>query len=226
MLKKYQINIFKQHSTGGRLESSLVSEVLTFSRTFDFGSVKGHLEGLKLVDSEREAMELLKQVFGEDDRQIKMLSCMLMCAADLFERYQENGIPQTIYFEMMKCFPRFIEECKAIDGRYAFDRDWWMSRQVGGRLFRIGELEYEMTKMKGRMEISIHIPSDADFSDEKCDESIEAATKFFEKHFPEFSNGDYVCHSWLLAPALRGLLPEKSAPPTGVMSRRRQVGAS
>lgn len=192
------------------LQEEIQREVEAFCQSFDFGTVKGYLDQLKRADGEREAREQLKQRFKEDGRQIKMLSCMLVCAADLFEWYQENGIPETIFYDTMKCFPRFIEECRAIDGSYAFDREWWTSRQVGGRLFRIGQLEFEMKRSEDHPVISIHIPSDADFSEETCDGSIEAAMKFFEEHFPEFSDVDYICNSWLLAPALRGLLPEES----------------
>ena len=76
--------------------------------------------------------------------------------------------------------------------------------------FRIGELEYEMKQTKTGKQISIHIPSDAVLTKEKCDASLEESKAFFARHFPEYQDKDYVCHSWLLDPVLRELLPPGS----------------
>lgn len=73
-------------------------------------------------------------------------------------------------------------------------------------MFRIGELEYEMKHINDKPVIDIHIPSDADFSKNACDESLNFAHRFFAKFFPEYENCEYRCHSWLLAPELRNML--------------------
>ena len=78
------------------------------------------------------------------------------------------------------------------------------------KLFRIGELEYEMTNWKSEPVISIHIPSDSDILHEKCVESIKQAKDFFIKYFPDYSNCKYICDSWLLSPTLKELLPGTS----------------
>lgn len=195
---------------GIQLQPEVADEVLEFYGAFDFSSIRPHLDGLKDMATEAGARRALEQSLGQDERKFKMLTCMLVCAVDLYAWYQENGISDAIFFDTMKCFPRFLEECRQMDGRYAFDREWWTARQIGGRLFRIGELEYEISRMDQKPVVSIHIPSDAVLSEENCDASLRRAGEFMAEHFAELSAADYVCDSWLLAPELRQMLSEGS----------------
>ena len=74
-----------------------------------------------------------------------------------------------------------------------------------------GELEYEKVEdeKEGRY-ISIHIPSDADMKEENLRKSLQEAGEFFQKYYPGWSRLPYKCCSWLLSPALKGLLGEGS----------------
>lgn len=200
------------------LQPEIEEEVLAFCASFDMEAVRDELEKLKDMEQEKEARSRLNRLFsdlapGENDRHVPMLACMLTCAAELFYWYETWGISETIFTETMKCFPRFIGECREITGRYAFDREWWTARQIGGRLFRLGALEYETTVRDGRPVISIHIPSDADLSGDSCEKSIAMAQEFFRRHagaFPGYDTAPRICHSWLLAPELEGLLEKES----------------
>ncbi len=195
------------------LQQEIRRPVLEFCEGFDFESVRELLEGLQHMEMEKEARERLKAELGPDPGQVKMLACFLWAAKERYLWYRELGIPESVFVDTMKSFPRFIGECKEITGEYAFDREWWTARQIGGRLFRLGELEYEMTRWNGQPVLSVHIPSDADFTEKKCDGSIRMAREFFhlhKKHFPEYADAEYICHSWLLAPELRELLEPNS----------------
>ena len=153
-----------------------------------------------------EARIELQAMLGEDEEHIKILSCMLKASADLYDLYKEKGISDKIYFDTMKCYTRFIDETFKITGKLYFDRYWWTTRQAGGHLFRIGELEYEIKPMKGDMAIHLHIPSDADFSPRAVDHSLECAGNFFAEHYPEIADKKYYCHSWLLDGTLKEML--------------------
>lgn len=192
------------------LQKDVYEAVEKFSSAFDFESVREDLEGLKDRNSMTEALEHLREALGEDEKKIKILSCMLKCAAEAYGTYQELGIGDDIYAATMKCFTRFIGECKRITGEYAFDREWWTARQVGCMLFRIGQLEYEMEHLDGEPVISIHIPSDADISEEACSASIAAAKRFFARFFKEYADSCYICDSWLMSPVLSDMLPPDS----------------
>lgn len=172
-------------------------------------AVEGNRELIALLtcpDRAEEAYEALAKRLGDDD--MAMLACQLEAAAICFDRYTVLGVSDKIMVDTMKCFSRFLGETKAMTGLDKFDREWWTWRQISGRLFRIGELEYE--RIPETKEISLHIPSDAVFTPENVDVSLDEAKAFFRRFFPEYADSDYVCHSWLLAPKLQELLPESS----------------
>lgn len=148
----------------------------------------------------------LAAALGDNDMAI--LACQLEAAALYYDRHLEKGVSSRILIDTLKCFSRFLGETFLMTGQWKFDREWWTWRQVSGLLFRIGELEYEMLPNTG--EISLHIPSDAAFTPENVDASLAAARAFFAEFFPDYRDADYVCHSWLMSPVLKELLPEGS----------------
>ena len=58
--------------------------------------------------------------------------------------------------------------------------------------------------------IGIHIPSDVDFSPSAIDNSLASAKHFFATYYPELSNAEYRCHSWLLDRQLKEMLNDNS----------------
>ena len=155
--------------------------------------------------------EIHGQEKPEDDNGAGILIRQLMIAADSRKYGAWRDIPEEIWMETMKCFPRFISEHRRSYGRDGFDRYGWTTRQIGAKLFRIGELEYELTEDKeGRKEIGLHIPSDAKLEAERMNASLEKADAFIRERFPEWAGAPKTCESWLLSPALKDLLPEGS----------------
>ena len=138
------------------------------------------------------------------------------------ERYRREGIQENVFRSTMDCFRRFLEETHARTGQWAFDRGFWTWRQTAGLLFRLGTLEFEYRRMRPGPQpegieaeapvLSVHIPSDAVLEREKLDSSYNMALRFFsqERRCPWGRPRAMVCSSWLLAPALDGLLPENS----------------
>ncbi len=120
-------------------------------------------------------------------------------------------MPEDIWIETMKAFPRFISEHRRSCGCDGFDRYGWTVRQVGARLFRIGELEYELAENEpGKREISVHIPSDAKLEPDRMNASLSRADAFLREYFPDWAALPKTCESWLLSPALKELLPPDS----------------
>ena len=139
----------------------------------------------------------LKERLTEDKDGFQMLRIML-CAALVTEGlYQTKGISEEIFIATMKCFTRFVCEHKESYGTYGFDRGFWTGRQLSLTLFRLGELEFETNG-------GVHIPSDADLSDDKVDASFSAARAFFPEGL------EFACDSWMLSPALEKLLKPDS----------------
>ena len=164
----------------------------------------------------------LKEKYAPDADGMKILACMMRAMQDSYALYIEEKIPEKIFADTMKCFTRFLKEHGVSFGCCGFDRDFWTGRQLSLLLFRLGELEFEIVSEDGeKAELSedekhshyllhVHIPSDADLSPERCDESFRMAEQFFAEYFPETAGSKFACDSWLLSPALKELLPEES----------------
>ncbi len=138
------------------------------------------------------------------------LARQLIEALDSREKGAWKNLPKDVWLDTMKCFTRFAEEHFRSTGAYAFDRGWWTTRQVGARLFRVGELEYELREQDGRRWIALHIPSDTRLTPDRLNDSVSRARLFLKEYFPEWADLPMQCHSWLMSPKLQELLPEGS----------------
>lgn len=152
----------------------------------------------------------LVNCLGKDSDNMKMLMCQLVCACRDYDRYKELGISDEVYFDTMRCFTRFLGERRMRTGEILFDRGWWTYHQVSMVLFRIEELEYELTNFEGKDAVSIHIPSDAAFVPENVEVSLRLAADFIQRVYPEYAQAEYFCESWLLSPRLAVLVKETS----------------
>ena len=151
------------------------------------------------------------QPVPENDDGAGQLIRQLMAAAESREWGAWKNVPEEIWLETMKCFPRFISEHRRSFGRDGFDRYEWTVRQIGAKLFRIGELEYELAEGDGgQREIGLHIPSDAKLEPHRLNGSLCQAEAFLRRYFPDWAEAPRTCESWLLSPLLKKLLPPSS----------------
>ena len=192
------------------LQTEMIQKLKLVGEKIDLKQIDFYLKQLMDRGTAVESYRHLKTLLEEDKDNIKMLYCQLECARRVFDQYQKKHIKDTIYRDTMKCFSRFIEECKKKNGRMFFDRDWWTYRQISMSLFRIGELEYEFQKYEGENVIAIHIPSDANLSKGAVDASMKQAEIFFQTYYHDYKYEKYSCDSWLLSPRLKPLLSRKS----------------
>lgn len=153
----------------------------------------------------------LRAALGEDEDGMKMLFCLSRCAARAHGLYRARGIPEEIYTQTMEFLSRFAESDFNKYGRPCFRWGWWFYRQLALLEFRIGALEYEMTRTEtGARALSLHIPAGADLSRASLCASLRAADAFFAEFFPQFDGTEKYCDSWLLSPVLPALLPQDS----------------
>ncbi len=193
-----------------RLPEAVRKQVLVFAQDFDFTKVDELLARFQSRQEMMQACEVLRAYLGEDEDGMKILACQLKASADLHERYRHANISDDVYFATMACYTRFLGETLVSTSKLQYDRWWWTVRQAGFQLFRVGELEYEIVRGEDETYIDMHIPSDADFSPVKVDESLVLAAAFFRTHFPDVADCQLYCHSWLLAWELKAMLPEDS----------------
>lgn len=192
------------------LQEHIRKQVIKFDKDFNYSIIEKIINKFQDRNTREEGRLELKNILGEDRDGIKILACMLYCAAECYTKYEQLGISDKIFADTMKCFTRFISEHYESYGYYAFDRDWWTTRQISLQLFRIGQLEYELGVVDGKKTVKLHIPSDADITQEKCDESLREAKKLIETKFSDYAKCEWTCCSWLLSPALKKLLTVNS----------------
>ena len=189
------------------MPEEVISEVMKIDRDPEF-----HPDCKKLLTPETwdEGLAELKKALAPDPDGFKMLCAQLRCAKAAEAEFRRLGFNSEIYEDTMAAFSRFVKEHLESFGHYGFDREFWMVRQISCMLFRIGQLEYELTYQNGELVIELHIPSDTDMSLPGLRQSYLEARKLLNEIFPEFRDARIHCHSWLLSPDLGELLPKHS----------------
>lgn len=137
-----------------------------------------------------------------------------------------GGAAKLTLFLRAACLARFVQEMRQRTGRPLFDREQWAWRQMCGRLFRLGTLEFEYVIVEkdacrpwgvqpGQAVLSVHIPGDRPLTEQSLRESYRQAAAFWEKYEAAFCPAGrpvlWCCDSWLLSPMLAQCLPASSA---------------
>ena len=210
MLKKFWQEIGVQAAVSARAEEVLRENEALFA-------------GLPLHEwrtvSYEEGLSALKGALGEDADGMKLFVAQSLEALLALREYGERGIGRGIFTATMEFLARFSEVVYVRRGCVEWMWGWWFPRQLALREFRLGALEYEMTEGAAfagvpaggsKRRVFLHIPAGADLSDGAVDASVAEARAFFSKYFPAYRDAEYVCSSWMLSPALSGILPETS----------------
>jgi hypothetical protein len=94
---------------------------------------------------------------------------------------------------------------------------WWFMDFFKLKLFSIGRLQFKRRKLRktmggyaeGSYYIDVHIPGGAPLTPALCAASYAEAAAFFRARYG-MEHILFGCHSWLLSPELRMILPENS----------------
>ena len=191
-----------------KMDDEATAVVLSAWSETEFSSLEPFLSGMMDIVNPMDSFLAIAKRLGGDERGMKILAVQLECARRCRERYRQKGIDEKIYTDTMACFSRFVREYRQKHGQLGFDCPWWAYRQLNMTIFRLGALEFEFEPNSDR--INIHIPSDADFSDPSVEDALAQCHTFTKRYFPEYSNAQIGCHSWLLSPVLTPLLKEGS----------------
>ena len=148
---------------------------------------------------------------------------MFICMTKrLRELYVQQGIDMQIYKDSVLDLKWKLEECKAVKGICgSFVAPWFvgffdLTRFALGRLqFEIIKFPYDykkdglvLKKDESRV-INVHIPRTGTPMDKQsCDKSYARAREFFKAEVGE--NCPFVCHSWLLYPDNKNILPQNT----------------
>ncbi len=139
-----------------------------------------------------------------------LLSFLYMCES-LEHKYAAHGIDRTVLLDTLYDIVIFTNVWSELKPPLYLGQLNWLIRHLTMRIFRLGRLQFEMSKTKdGTPILDIHIPAIGKMTRDACLESIDRAQVFFAKHFPEHEWAHFSCHSWLLDTTLDAYLPQNS----------------
>ena len=133
--------------------------------------------------------------------------------------YKEKGLEASIYRDSVLDLKWKLEECKLVKGIIGSFVAPWFDGFFNLTRFALGRLQFEITHIHTDYEkngvvlkkdvsrvIGVHIPRTGTPMDkESCDKSYAMAREFFRDEVGE--SAPFVCHSWLLYPVHREILP-------------------
>ena len=133
--------------------------------------------------------------------------------------YKAKNIPDDIFIATMSDLSVWINRHKSWFGEWGFSQYGWLLLHLRGRIFKLGRLQFEPSKIgethdslnlkEGDPFLSVHIPRGGRMDEAACLDSFNQAKEFF----PKYLNYDFKafgCSTWLFDPHFEKLLPPES----------------
>lgn len=164
----------------------------------------------------RDRASFYKKILSEKDYRLLFLYYFCRMGAEAYEAYEKRGLGRDIFRDTFYDLTLWCENCFREYGEYGINEYDWFFRHLELRIFRFGRLEFEKMDSpwelspgetgvrKGEKVISIHIPQGEKLVIDRVKESLILGMDFWGRDLP------YLCHSWLLYPGLRDILPKSS----------------
>lgn len=118
--------------------------------------------------------------------------------------------PEEVYLDTISDFTSFVKFYKEATGEEGYGKSNWPIHYANARVFRLGELEYELEETEGKREVAMHIPEGAHLTPDAVADSLKKEKAFMREYFPEWADLPHTCESWMLSPVLKEMLPETS----------------
>ena len=157
----------------------------------------------------------------QDDNGPTVLKLYLHWLGDMRARYEALGIPQGIYEANLKDVTLWCEDFTEKTGQPGIKEWRWVGKSLRLELFRLGRLQFEPTALDeeivhngqvfpiGTPVLSVHIPAGEPLDPAAALDSFRQAEDFFPRYFG-IRYPLFICYSWLMAPALKEILPPDS----------------
>ena len=175
---------------------------------------------LQLSGDFEKDLELLEP-FAKDDHGLRIFRYSLDLAVILKERYDALGIPEAVFWDGMKDLAIWAEDYWQKHGIPGIAEWGWVLTTLSMKVFRLGRLQFEPTQLEedlvcgdrtypaGTSVLGVHIPAGEPLDTAAIQEAMDCAPRFFKAHFQrDFAL--FHCHSWLISPQLKELLPKDS----------------
>ena len=174
--------------------------------------------------SRRETDSVLRLLREDPSNGPTVLAAVLILAEEAKNYYLQKGISEKIFNETMADISIWAENYRRKTGYCGIDELGWIMNHLNLELFALGRLQFRpsvfydndsWTKINnyplkvGDNILEVHIPQGRSLLYEECDISFESASFFFKKYF-NYEFEYFTCHSWLLSPTLKEILPKDS----------------
>lgn len=142
---------------------------------------------------------------------------ILWLMPDLKAHYLQENIPMQYYDSFAENLKAYAVSCKTTHGVWGTNIAWWLMDFFRLKLFSIGRLQFRRRKFRkdmgsysqGAYYIDVHIPGGAPLTPELCAASYAEAADFFRQRYG-MEKILFGCHSWIISPEIKAILPEKS----------------
>lgn len=146
----------------------------------------------------------------------------LMAASEqMREDYKTAGLSDELFWETVADLKFKLIECHTVYGIWGMFVAFWHAWFFQLRRFKLGRLQFEAMPYEEDKEVTVggytikpgdivhnmHIPSCGPFPREARIDSYKQAYEFYKKDLKEGQPMVFVCHSWLLFPGNREILP-------------------
>lgn len=172
------------------------------------------------LENPRNTLEYL-ETFAEQENGLRILRFFLDWGVKVKEQYDALGIPEQVFWDGMKDITIWAEDYYDKCGVPGFVEWGWVAATLSLKVFRLGRLQFEAMQLenaivcnghtypKGTAVLNVHIPAGQPLDIADVHASMDYAPEFFKEYFNKTSIL-FICHSWLLSPQLKELLPENS----------------
>lgn len=167
-----------------------------------------------------ENLEKLTPIANENSG-LLIFRYFLELSAELKRRYDVLGISEEVFLDNIKDLALWAEDYYVKHGRPGFAAWRWVFMTLSMKVFRLGRLQFEPTQLYKKLScgdkvfpvgtpvLSVHIPAGEPLNIAAVKESFLKAPQFFKDYFNE-SFDYFYCHSWLVSPELKSILPAES----------------
>ena len=134
---------------------------------------------------------------------ISFFACVSEFCADAVKR----GVDKEILSTTLKAVDMYIstsEKRLGIPGTSIYHG--WLTRYAMGRIFRIGQFQFEVCNYDGNDLISVHIPRGTVLDVRENLINFREALDFFKKYYSEYDFKAFWCSSWLINPHLEKIM--------------------
>ena len=161
------------------------------------------------------------ETYAKEDNGLRILRCYLEWAVSLKGQYDALGIPETVFWDGVKVLAIWAKDHWDKHGTPGFSEWGWVITTLSMKVFRLGRLQFEPMCLEtdivcggqiypaGTAVLNVHIPAGEPLDIGEVRAAMNYAPVFFKTYFQNDCTL-FCCHSWLLSPQLKELLPEGS----------------